>query len=69
MSEVLFPPTPAERLDALQTFVATERRYRHHMIARHPAQAEYWSGRLSDADKALEHIEVLRAAVEGGGTP
>lgn len=57
--DALFPPTPAERLARVAMFVSEERRNRVRMHDRHPEKADYWHGRIKQADDALEDLVAL----------
>lgn len=63
MTDALFPPSPAERLDALALFAREEVKHREHMVWRHPERAEYWQGRVDQAKQALKHVEDLREMI------
>lgn len=63
MSDGLFPPTPAERLDILGAFIREERGHRAAMLLRHQDRREYWRRRIADADEALRHIDQLRKEI------
>jgi len=67
MNDGLFPPSSQERLNYIEAFVRTERGHRQHMLASRPAQSEYWTNRVADADQALEHVEQLRESLGQGG--
>lgn len=62
--EPLFPPTPSERLTMVRKFVLEEAFYRERMAERHPEHAEYWQGRVTQANEALAHLAALAAAVQ-----
>lgn len=63
MSDGLFPPTPAERLDILGAFIREERGHRAAMLLRHQDRREYWQERVAAADAALHHIDQLRKEI------
>ncbi len=63
MSDGLFPPTPAERLDIIGAFIREERGHRAAMLLRHQDRREYWQERVAAADAALHHIDQLRKEI------
>jgi hypothetical protein len=63
ISDGLFPPTPAERLDILATFVKRERGIRAALLPRHSDEREAWQKKVAAADEALHHIEQLRKEI------
>ena len=60
--DVLFPPTPAERLAKIALFVSEERRQREHMAWRYPERKTYWRERVAQCDEVLEHVAALAEA-------
>jgi hypothetical protein len=64
MTDGLFPPTPAERLDRLGAFVRQAREYRTAMLMRHQDERKYWQRRVADADEALHQVEQLRRELQ-----
>lgn len=63
MTDTLFPPSLAERLAALASFIGEEIGHREHMAWRHPEKSDYWQRRVDQAKRALEHVEKLAEAV------
>ena len=63
MTDALFPPSLAERLAALERFIAEERKHREHMAYLHPEKRQYWAERIAKTDEMLAHVKALAGAV------
>lgn len=68
MIDPLFPPTPIERLIAVNALVVEERKHRVHMLKKYgeddAGQYRYWSKRVAQCDEALAHLAVLTEKVQ-----
>jgi hypothetical protein len=55
----LFGPGPEERAYRLRSFALAERKQRERMLARHPANAEYWHDQVAEAERAVDDAYAL----------
>ena len=65
-ADLLFPPTPLERLSAVAKFVAEERLYGVIMLGKYADDAgrlRYWGKRVTQCDEAIAHLAALTEKV------